>query len=150
MLCCVVTMLIQIPSPRKGYWNLGDCIVLLSGWILFPLYGFLAAGLGSALADFFSGYYIVYAPAIFVSKGHMTLIAYYGCKILGNKVGDLPAKMLSSIVAEIGMGAGYFVFESLLYGFIPSIVNIPTNAAQGIVGLVLGLILAKIFEKVRL
>ena len=62
---CVATMLIKIPSPMKGYLNIGDCTVLLCGWLLAPGYGFIAAGLGSALADIFSGY-ITYAPATFV------------------------------------------------------------------------------------
>ena len=57
-LACMATMLIKIPSPLKGYINLGDCVVLLAGWILSPIYGFLAAGLGTALADVFSGYAI--------------------------------------------------------------------------------------------
>ena len=73
-LTCVATMLIKVPSPLKGYVNLGDCVVLLSGWILSPLYGFFAAGIGSALADIFSGY-VIYAPATFVIKGAMALIA---------------------------------------------------------------------------
>ena len=64
-LCCVATMIIKIPSPLKGYLNLGDCVVLLSGWLLSPVYGFLAAGVGSALADIFSGY-VTYAPATLV------------------------------------------------------------------------------------
>ena len=55
-LICVATMVIKIPSPLNGYINLGDCIVLLSGWLLSPVYGFMAAGLGSALADLFAGY----------------------------------------------------------------------------------------------
>ena len=29
-LTCVATMIIKIPSPMKGYLNLGDCVVLLS------------------------------------------------------------------------------------------------------------------------
>ena len=33
----VATSIVQIPSPMQGYVNLGDCIVLLSGWILGPL-----------------------------------------------------------------------------------------------------------------
>lgn len=57
-LTCVATIIIKIPSPLKGYLNLGDCVVLLSGWTLLPVYGFLAAGLGSALADLFSGYVV--------------------------------------------------------------------------------------------
>ena len=57
-LACVATMIIKIPSPLKGYLNLGDCVVLAAGWILSPAYAFLAAGIGSALADLFSGYVI--------------------------------------------------------------------------------------------
>ena len=35
----VATSIIQIPSPMSGYVNLGDCFVLLSGWLLGPWYG---------------------------------------------------------------------------------------------------------------
>ena len=80
-LTCIATMVIKIPSPLNGYLNLGDCVVLLAGWMLSPVYGFLAAGVGSALADLFSGY-VVYAPATFVIKGLMALVAYYGFKLL--------------------------------------------------------------------
>jgi uncharacterized membrane protein len=146
---CVATMIIKIPSPLKGYLNLGDCIVLLSGWVLPPVYGFLAAGLGSALADLFSGY-IIYAPATFVIKGLMALIAFYGFKILNKKLGTLASGIVSGIVSEIFMILGYFAFEGVLYGFVPSAVNIPANAVQGIAGVVLGCILLKIFEKYRL
>ena len=45
-LCCVATMIIKIPSPLKGYLNLGDCIVLVSGWLLAPGYALAAAGIG--------------------------------------------------------------------------------------------------------
>lgn len=145
-LCCVATMIIKIPSPLKGYLNLGDGIVLLSGFMMSPVYGFLAAGLGSALADIFSGY-VVYAPATFIIKGAMALIAYYGFKLLHKKAGTTPSRIISGIVAEIVMVLGYFVFEGFMYGFIPSAVNIPANAVQGIAGIILGVILAKIFEK---
>ena len=46
-LCTVMTMVIQVPSPMQGYVNLGDCAVLLSAWVLGPLYGGAAAGTGS-------------------------------------------------------------------------------------------------------
>ena len=148
-LACVATMIIKIPSPLKGYLNLGDCIVLVSGWMLSPTYGFLAAGLGSALADVFSGY-VTYAPATFVIKGVMALVAFYGFKLLHNKLGDLPSGIVSGIVAEIVMILGYFVFEGFLYGFIPSAVNIPANGVQGIAGLIIGVILMKMFEKSKI
>ena len=43
-LCTVMTMVVQIPSPMQGYVNLGDCAVLLSAWVLGPVYGGAAAG----------------------------------------------------------------------------------------------------------
>ena len=148
-LACVATMIIKIPSPLKGYLNLGDCIVLTAGWLLSPTYGFLAAGLGSALADVFSGY-VTYAPATFIIKGLMALIAFYGFKLLDKKIGNLPSRIISGIVAEIVMILGYFVFEGFLYGFIPSAVNIPANGVQGIAGLIIGVILIKVFEKSKI
>ena len=53
-LVCVATMVVQIPSPMQGYVNLGDCFVLLSGWLLGPWYGAAAAGIGSMLTDLYT------------------------------------------------------------------------------------------------
>jgi len=145
-LTCVATMIIKIPSPLKGYLNLGDCVVLLAGWMLNPAYGFLAAGLGSALADLFSGY-LVYAPVTFIIKGTMALVAFYGFKFLHNKIGNLLSRIITGVLAEAVMVLGYYVFEGFLYGFGPSLVNIPANSIQGAAGLVLGYVLIKIFEK---
>lgn len=145
-LTCVATMIIRIPSPLKGYINLGDCVVLIAGWLLSPAYAFLAAGIGSALADMISGY-MVYIPATFMIKGLMAVIAYYGYKFLYRKNNSLPARITSGLVAEIVMVLGYFVFEGCLYGFAPSIANIPANSVQGIAGLAIGVALMKMFEK---
>ena len=149
-LCCVATMIIRIPTPLpNGYVNLGDCIVLLCGFILSPLYGFLAAGAGSALADLLSGY-IIYAPVTFAIKGIMALVAFFGFRLLRKKASRLISQIISCAVAEIIMVMGYFVFEGFLYGFIPSAVNIPANAMQALSGLVLGVLIVRAFEKYKL
>ena len=148
-LTCIATMIIKIPSPLKGYLNLGDCVVLLSGWLLSPLYGFLAAGLGSGLADLISGYG-VYVLATFIIKGVMAIAAYFGFRFLQNKVTNISARIVSGIVAELIMVLGYYVFEGFLYGFGASLVNIPANAVQGVAGLIIGTILVKIFEKSKI
>ena len=44
-LTTVATMVIHIPSPTNGFVNLGDCFVLLAGWLLGPFCGFLAGGI---------------------------------------------------------------------------------------------------------
>lgn len=148
-LCCVATMIIKIPSPLKGYLNLGDCVVLLSGWLLSPVYGFAAAGIGSALADIFSGY-IVYAPATFVIKGIMAIIAHFCFASMHNKLGNTPSRIIGGALAEVEMVLGYFVFEGFMYGFMPSVVNILANGVQGVAGLVIGIILVKVFDKTKM
>ena len=148
-LVCVATMLIKIPTPMKGYVNIGDCIVLLCGWLLPPWYGFAAAGLGSALADLFSGY-ITYAPATFVIKGAMALLVFICFKLMSQRLGKLPSQIIGGAMAEVLMVLGYFVFEGFLYGFAPSAVNIPANGVQGIVGLVVGVALIKIMERLKI
>ena len=148
-LACIATMVIKVPSPLKGYINLGDCIVLTAGWVLPPAYGAFAAGVGSALADVFSGY-VTYAPATFVIKGLMAVIAFYGFRVLRRKLGTLLSRIVSGAAAEIVMILGYFVFEGFLYGFVPSVVNIPANGVQGIAGLLIGIVLTKVLEKSRI
>ena len=145
-LACVATMLIQIPTPFKGYVNLGDGIVLVAGWILAPKYVFLAAGVGSALADLILGY-VTYAPATFLIKGAMALIVCYGYTWLHHKLGHLPSRILTGAVAEIVMVLGYCVFESILYGFAVAALNLFSNSVQAVVGLVIGVVLIEILDK---
>ena len=148
-LACVATMIIKIPSPMKGYLNLGDCVVLASGWLLPGGYGFFAAGLGSALADLFSGY-IVYAPATFVIKGLMALIAFACLKLTIGGMNKLVSQLIGGVLAEIAMVAGYLIFECFLYGFAASVVNVLPNAMQGLAGIILGILLIKVLEKANL
>ena len=145
-LVCVCTMVIRIPSPLNGYVNLGDCIVLLAAWLISPLYAFLAAGIGSALADLFSGY-VAYAPATFLVKGAMAIIAYVVFTWLIKKKKPFIARLAGGILAELFMVAGYYLFEGFLYGFVSSLVNIPANAVQGAAGLLFGMLLIHLLEK---
>lgn len=148
-LACVATMIIKIPTPLKGYVNLGDCVVLLCGSILSPAYAFLSAGLGSALADILSGY-VTYAPATFIIKGGMALVVVFFFRFIDKNSYKATFKILPCLLAEIIMVLGYFIFEGFLYGFAPSAVNIPANALQGVAGIIFGFALIKAFEKIRL
>ena len=148
-LTCVATMILRIPSPLGGFINLGDCIVLLCGWLLSPVYGLLAAGIGSALADVFSGY-AFYAPATFIIKALMALVAGKTAAALSKKTNPLLSNTLSGLFAECIMLGGYYIFEGFVYGFVASLVNIPANAIQGAVGLVLGCILVQIFKSKKI
>lgn len=148
-LVCVATMVIRIPTPFKGYVNLGDTMVLLAGWILSPVYGFLAAGIGSALADVFSGY-AIYAPATFAIKGLTAITACMLFRLLREKAGDNTARIIGGVSAETVMVSGYLLFEGFMYGFAPSLLNVPANAIQGIAGVTFGVLLIKVFEKTKI
>ncbi len=148
-LSCVATLIVKIPTPMKGYVNLGDTIVLIAGWTFAPWLVFFAVGLGSALADIFLGY-IIYAPATFVIKTAMAFAAYFIYKAIKGKKSGLIAKAVSGFMAEIIMVAGYFVFEGFLYGFGSALVNIPANALQGSVCLVLAVLFHKALEKTKI
>lgn len=140
-LACVATMIIKVPTlATNGYVNIGDTIVLLSAWLIGGVYGGLAAGIGSGLADLLSGYGS-YVPGTFVIKFLMAIAAYVIFKAIrkvnGNKV---VAYVVSGIIAEVVMIAGYFVYESIFLGYglgaAPSIIS---NSVQGVTCLVLGL-----------
>lgn len=149
-LTCVVTMIVKIPSPLKGYLNLGDCVVLICGWLLSPPYGSVAAGLGSALADVFSGY-IIYAPVTFIIKGIMAVIAYGIFKSLCERgASSMLSRVMSALAAEAVMVGGYYVFEGFMYGFGAAIVNILPNIIQGAAGVVAAMVLYKVFEKSKI
>ena len=152
-LACVATMVVQIPSPMNGFVNLGDCFVLLSGWLLGPWWGAAAGGIGSMLADLLLGYGH-YAPGTLVIKGLMALVGAVVFKAFGkSSVGAL----VSGVISEIIMVGGYFGYAGLLLGKgIGAAASIPGNLVQAAMGLVIGLVLffllkrSKVLDKLAL
>ena len=154
-LTCVATMVIPFPSPMNGYVNLGDCFVLLAGWVLGPLYGSLAAGIGSALADMFTGY-MHYAPGTFLIKAVMALIAWAVAKALIARFGGKRTlcKGISAVLAELFMVVGYYLYAGLLLGkglgALGAAASIPGNLVQGAVGAVVAVLLSHIIYRYHL
>lgn len=130
----VATMLIQIPTPTKGYVNLGDSIVNIAAWILGPAFGAAAAGIGSAMADVISGY-MVYAPATLIIKAGMAVASYFVFTGLSKKFASLPARIVAAVSAEIIMTVGYLLFEAVMYGsLVTAMAGMPGNIVQGAMG----------------
>lgn len=148
-LCCASTF-IHIPSPAsQGYLNMGDCLVLLSGWLLGPVYGFVAAGVGSAISDVVLGY-AIYAPATFIIKGLMALTAFSIIRIFsknGKEVKILP-RILSAVTAEIIMIGGYYLYDSLITrNFVSSLAGVAGNTIQALFAIVSSVIIIEIFKR---
>ena len=136
-LACVATMIIKIPTPLGGYIHAGDAVVVLAGFLLGPVWGALAAGLGSALADVISGY-VLYAPGTFVIKAVVALLAGWiiGTKLIKN---EFAKALVAGIIGGIVMVGGYMLYEAVFMGFgIGAAANIPMNCIQGAFGAVAG------------
>lgn len=128
-LTVVMTIIIRIPIPlSQGYFNIGDSILLLSSMLLGPGAGFFIGGMGSALADLFTGYSF-YVPITFIVKGLEGLL----CGWLFLKM-HRTKPLIPALLAGIWMAAGYFFGDWLLFGFAAGIAGFPVNLLQGIIG----------------
>lgn len=143
---CVATMIIKIPvQATGGYINLGDSIVILSGFVLGPVLGGVSAGLGSALADLLSGY-AVYIPATFIIKGLMAVAA-------GLLIKDIHKKSILDflwvcLASELIMIAGYLFFEAVILGYgKAALAAVVGNAVQGVAGIAVTVLLLPVVKR---
>lgn len=146
-LTAAATMIIQVPSPMGGYVNLGDCFVLLSGWLLGPIWGGAAAGLGSMLTDIILGY-AFWAPGSLVIKG---LDAAAAAMIFKGLRRGRAARLVSGVCGEALMVLGYFCYSGLILGNgFAAAASISGDIVQGIMGIAASFILAEAFERIHL
>lgn len=150
-LICVATMLIRVPIPATGgYANLGDGVILLCAYMMNPLYAIVAAGLGSMLADLLAGY-MSYAAGTLIIKAGVALIG----ALLYNRFGrgqsekkSLAVIIGASLLAEIFMVAGYFIYEAVFLGMgIGAAGAIVGNIGQGVVGMIVATVLTPVLHR---
>lgn len=164
-LTCVSTMIIKIPTPTFGYIHPGDGFVLLSGIVLGPWGGALAAGIGSMLSDIFSGY-ASWAPATLIIKALTAAVAgllFHSLqRIVKSAQAHYAAVIAGGVAGEAVMVIGYFLYEAALAafgsgGFTPatlaagiasSATGIPFNIVQGVVGIILATLILPILRKI--
>lgn len=159
------TSIIKLPTPlTNGYIHLGDAFVLLSGYILGPIWGGLAAGIGSGLADFLSPYAIWTIPTFFIkgiaaaiigwsrtstlylnqiSKQEETLQDFKLAKKNNNK-----NVIIGIFLSGTTILIGYYIASSVMYGSpILPLLEIPINLLQFIVGLIIAAFLLPYAKK---
>ena len=162
--CCVATMVIKFTPPGTlGYIHLGDALVLLSGIVLGPIYGGLAAGIGSMMADILSGY-AMWAPGTFLIKAVCAILAgWMFCKlkvVRKNNSFSLLKLIVLTIIPELFMVGAYFIYGSFLMFAITgdqktmiaalssSMTGVPANLVQGLVGIIITCLLVPVFLKI--
>lgn len=97
-------MQIQIPAV-VGFsrFHLGNIMCALSGLVLGPWWGGLAAGMGSALFDMMNPAYIAEAPITFLTKGLYGLV----CGLVYAKVFRRKSNYLTETVATVCAAVSY-------------------------------------------
>jgi uncharacterized membrane protein len=141
-LVAVSTLLIRIPNPMGGYFNLGDVMIFVSALTFGPIIGGLAGGIGSAIADII-GFPLFAVPTLII-KGLEGLVA----GLLTNKK-QLHLDILAIIGAGFEMVIGYFIVEWLIlqWGLVSAIAEIPANIGQIAVGGIIGIPIAYLLRR---
>ncbi len=141
------TEFLRIPLPF-GYFNFGDCLVLLSAFIIKGPYAIAASAIGSVMADILSGY-TVYVPATLIIKSLMVIIFNAILKLISHK-NEKPKTLFlifGIVLSEFLMILGYFICDVFIYSFEGAATSIMGNIVQGIVATIVSLILIKLLER---
>ncbi len=139
----ILTIVIYFPIPGMAgaYINLGDVGVYLSAFLLGSPWGVLAAAVGSGLADLILGS-ALYAGPTFLIKGAMALVA---ALLIARWKKPFPAVILAGLL----MPAGYFIFETCLYGAQTAAVSLPMNGLQYAAGVLIGYAVIRLAQRFK-
>jgi uncharacterized membrane protein len=139
-LVAVGTLIVRIPNPMGGYFNVGDVMIFVSALTFNPLIGGVAGGLGSAIADIIG--FPVFAIPTLIIKGLEGLLA----GLITNKK-SIYRDIIAVLVAGAEMVTGYFLVEVYLWGIGAALAEVPANIAQialgGLIGIPVALILRR-------
>jgi uncharacterized membrane protein len=138
-----VTMVISIPfPPTRGYFNLGDAMVMLAGLLFGARLGGVAGGIGSALSDILLGYGY-FAPLTLFIKGTEGFLT----GLIGNSR-RFSLKLAGVVAGAVAMLVGYFSVEAPLYGVGAALAELVTiNSIQVLSGAIVSLTLTQIILK---
>jgi uncharacterized membrane protein len=137
----VVTYMVKVPLPSKGYFNFGDVAVVFGGLLLGRKGGAIAGGVGSALADVIGGFPI-FAPITLIAKGLEGWLAGFAKGHSGFRFYLFPA------LAVLSMVFIYFVSETFMpqIGIAGALAELPSNLIQAAGGYAGGIALNRIIK----
>lgn len=139
-LVAVGTLIIRIPNPMGGYFNVGDVMIFVAALTFNPIVGGVAGGLGSAIADII-GFPLFAIPTLII-KGIEGLLA----GLISNKK-NVYRDIFAVIVAGTEMVIGYFLVEVYLWGVGAALAEVPANIAQIAVGGLVGIPIALVLRR---
>ncbi len=133
-LTTVLTLLVKIPTPARGYVNLSDAAIIFASLAFGPIIGMIAGGVGAALADVLGGY-APFAPLSLVAHGLEGLVI----GLIASRGRSIPRMVLAWLTGSLLMVACYLVGEGLfLTSWPPALAEIPFNLFQALIGGLVG------------
>lgn len=147
-LVAVVTRFLIVPVGA-GFFNLSDAAVYFTAFTFGPVIGFLAGGIGAALADLSAGY-ASFAPLTFLAHGLQGLVA--GLIVLRGPGSLVTRMVLAAVAGTVAMAGVYFAGEyfgeSLGWGGpAQAVTELPFNLLQNAIGAVIAIPLSLLVRK---
>ena len=111
----VATFFTKIPIPMtKGYFNIGDTVIIITAIVLGPASGLVVGALGSMLADVAGGFFL-FAPLTLVVKGVEGYLIGKINRIKTGGLSDIWKRIIADTVGMIAMVGGYVIGEAYIF-----------------------------------
>jgi uncharacterized membrane protein len=129
----VLTRMVQVPTPAKGYIHLGDAGVFFSAFAFGPWVGAVAGGLGTGLSDLTSGFpqWAIFSLLIHGLEGW--IVGWTSRRWDG-----VAGIILSTVVGGVVVVVGYLGAGILLSGVGAAVAELPLNVVQVAGGALVG------------
>ena len=123
---------IQITPGQSTAIHIANAVVVLSSWLLGPVYGGLAGAVGLSLADLMDPRYITSAPKTFIMKFLIGFIAGMFARKLKLKEKDDKKEIIKITTISAIAGLGFNVIVDPVFGYFYKqyVLNIPQEIAS--------------------
>lgn len=146
----VATAFINIRLPilaSGGLVHLGTVMLFITAIVFGKEKGAIAGAIGMAIFDLSSGW-ALWAPFTFIVRGVMGYMVGSITWSKNREGNNFLFNVLAVILSGAWMIVGYYITEGILYGnWLTPVASIPGNITQIVIGLILGLPIAKVLKK---
>lgn len=152
-----VSNYISIPIPT-GFGitrvHIANGICLLAGMLVGPLWGGLAAGLGSMFYDFTNPAYVASAPITFIFKFAMAAVAGWIVYSKGANAKNSTKNIIGTIVGALTYVCLYLIKSYIKQRYVAGVpheavmVTIGTKATASLANAAIGVIIALVLNKI--
>lgn len=146
----IATRFINIRLPLAstgGLVHLGNTMLFISAIVFGKKKGAVAGAFGMGLFDLLSEW-AIWAPFTFAVRGVMGYIIGSIAWSNNKKGNDVITNIVGITISGFWMIFGYYITEMILYGnHAKALLSIPGNVTQIVIGLIIGVPIAKVLKR---